>query len=405
MTNLTDIQSNNAAPLIPEPVSYLDSSEFAALLSQLTKDFAETAADFDRNSEFPHANFTRLHQHGLLALTVPTELGGYGATLSQTRRVVSAVAKGEPSTALVLVMQYLQHSRLQQNQAWPLSLREQVALDAVKNGALTNALRVEPELGTPARGGLPKTVAKRHADGWLINGHKIYSTGIAGLTWLTVWAHSDEAEPKVGSWLVHRDTPGIKVVETWDHLGMRATSSHDVIFEDVFVPEQYAVDVRPVGHDRTSELDTKGVLWLSVLLSSIYDAVAQAARDWLVQWLHGRVPANLGASLATLPRFQEIVGRIDALLLNNKILLDSAAGGHVPLESAAQIKYIVTSNAIKAVEEAIAATGNPGLSRHHALERHYRDVLCSRIHTPQNDAILLAAGRAALSGKPRGAAV
>ncbi len=405
MTHLADIQAGNAAPIITDSVHYLDSSEFTVLLDRLTHEFAETAADFDRDSRFPHENFARLHEHGLLALTVPVALGGYGATLAQTRRVVSAVAKGEPSTALVLVMQYLQHSRLQQNEAWPLSLREQVALDAVKEGALTNALRVEPELGTPARGGLPKTLAKRHGEGWLLNGHKIYSTGIAGLTWLTVWAHSDEAEPRVGSWLVHRDAPGIKVIETWDHLGMRATSSHDVIFEDVFVPEQYAVDVRPVGNERTSELDTKGVLWLSVLLSSIYDAVAQAARDWFVQWLQERVPANLGASLATLPRFQEIVGRIDALLLNNKILLDAAAAGQVPLESAAQIKYLVTGNAIKAVEEAIAATGNPGLSRKNALERHYRDVLCSRIHTPQNDAILLAAGRAALSGKPRGAAV
>ncbi len=60
------------------------------------------------------------------------------------------------------------------------------------------------------------------------------------------------------------------------------------------------------------------------------------------------------------------------------------------------IKYVVTANAIRAVELGLELTGNPGLSRKNPLERHYRDVLCSRIHSPQNDTILTGAGRAAL---------
>ncbi|RML92820.1 Acyl-CoA dehydrogenase protein, partial [Pseudomonas savastanoi] len=80
--------------------------------------------------------------------------------MPRAQQVVSAVAKGEPSTALILVMQYLQHSRLQENRNWPSHLRVQVAEEAVREGALINALRVEPDLGTPARGGLPGTVAQ-----------------------------------------------------------------------------------------------------------------------------------------------------------------------------------------------------------------------------------------------------
>jgi len=60
------------------------------------------------------------------------------------------------------------------------------------------------------------------------------------------------------------------------------------------------------------------------------------------------------------------------------------------------VKYTVTSNAIRTLELALQLSGNHGLSRNNPLERHYRDVLCSRIHTPQNDSILTAAGRAAL---------
>ena len=57
------------------------------------------------------------------------------------------------------------------------------------------------------------------------------------------------------------------------------------------------------------------------------------------------------------------------------------------------LKFTVTGNAIRAVELALQLAGNHGLSRSNPLERHYRDVLCSRIHTPQNDSILVAAGK------------
>ena len=56
----------------------------------------------------------------------------------------------------------------------------------------------------------------------------------------------------------------------------------------------------------------------------------------------------------------------------------------------------VFDNAIRAVELALQLSGNHGLTRHNPLERHWRDVLCSRIHTPQNDAVLVAAGKRAL---------
>lgn len=384
-------------PLELRPGLDLDSPAFAERLARLSAEFAATAAHFDRHSEFPHANLTRLHQEGLLALTVPQALGGSGATLAQTRRVIGAVARGEPSTALVLVMQYLQHSRLQSNAAWPEHLRLRVAREAVEEGALINALRVEPDLGTPARGGLPNTLARRVEGGWRLNGRKIYSTGIAGLTWLAVWARSDEPVPRVGNWLVHKDTPGVRIEHTWDHLGMRATGSHDVVFEDVWLPLEYAVDVLPASEPRPSELGAEGGFWLAILLSTIYDGVAQSARDWLVGWLAERTPANLGAPLASLPRFHELLGRIDTLLLANRVLLDAAAEGRLAAGEAGQIKFLVTSNAIQAVELAVEAIGNPALARSNPLERHYRDVLCSRIHTPQNDAILSAVGRAAFA--------
>jgi len=337
-----------------------------------------------------------LHEAGLLTLTTPKSLGGHGADLPTTLKVLLAVARGEPATALVLSMQYLFHASLETRGGWPDHLKRLVAEDARQNGGLINALRVEPDLGTPARGGLPATVARRTADGWRISGRKIYSTGSPGLTWMVVWARTDEAEPRVGGWLVHRDTPGWHIEETWDHTGLRASGSHDVVFEDTLVSDDRALSPLPVGTPQAP--DPVMAIWSPVLTSAIYDSVARAGRDWFVRWLIERKPANLGASLSTLPRFQEIVGSIDGLLLQNRVLLDAAANGRLGPGEGALVKQLVTENAIAAVEKAIAASGNPGLSRHNALQRHYRDVLCGRIHTPQGDVVLTAAGKAAFAG-------
>ncbi|MFL9870708.1 acyl-CoA dehydrogenase family protein [Paraburkholderia megapolitana] len=376
----------------------LDSAAADAWLAALSETFAAGAAELDRGALFPHDNLARLHGAGLLALTVPSALGGRGATLAQTLKVIRAVARGEPSTALILVMQYLYHLRLQANPNWPVALKERVARDAVEHGALINSLRVEPELGSPSRGGLPATVGARTGDHWVLNGRKIYSTGSPGLTWLAVWGRTDEITPRVGTWLVHRDSPGIRFGEPWNHLGMRATGSHEVIFENVRVPFDQAVDLQLPGPGIGS-LDPLTAVWMNVLLPAVYDGVARAGRDWFAQWAATRVPSGLAAPLSSLDSFQQTLGRIDALLFNNRVLLDAGARGDIASTDAPVIKYLVSRQAIEAVELALEASSNPGLSRNNPLERHYRDVLCARIHTPQNDTVLGNLGRAGFAAR------
>lgn len=368
-----------------------------AFLQRLSSEMGEGAEQLDRDSAFPHDNLARLRQYGLLGLACDGRAGGGGADLAHLRRVVGAVAKGEPSTALVLCMQYLYHRRLADNPNWPETLKRRVIREAVEEGALINSLRVEPELGSPARGGLPQTVAKRQADGWILDGHKLYTTGIPGLTWLAVWARSDDPVPLIGTWLVHRDTPGIRIVESWDHLGMRATGSHEVIFEGVRLPLEHAVDVYPA--DQPPALNAPALAdfnrGMATLLGAIYDGAARAARDWLLQWLAERTPASLGAPLSSLPRVQEVVGQIEGLLLANRLQLDALSNQPLTSQEAGLIKVAVTENAVAVVEKALELTGNHGLSLHHPLQRHYRNVLCGRVHTPQRDSALVLAGKTA----------
>jgi alkylation response protein AidB-like acyl-CoA dehydrogenase len=371
----------------------------AAELPGIAARLAKTAAHYDRSGAFPHENFQLLHQHGLIGLVAARELAGEPLTLPEARQVIEAVARGEPSTALVLIMTYLFVFQASRNPNWPPALLRHVLEDIAINGALANALRVEPELGTPIRGGLPETTARRVPGGWRISGRKLYSTGIPALKWLGVWGRTDDATPLVGTFLVPADAQGISIEETWDHLGMRATGSHDAILEDVFIPAEYAVDIRtPKGWE--AERPAELLAWMSVLIGALYDAVARNARDWLVRFANERVPSNLGAPLATLPSFQEAIGEIEALLFTNKVLLDRSSAGDAskipPLESNF-VKHLVTNNAIKVTEKAVSLTGNPALSRHNPLERHFRDTLFGRVHSPQDDTILTGAGKAALA--------
>jgi len=379
------------------------------LLARLSARFAETAADHDRSGAFPRDNFAELHAHGLIALVAPRACGGSGASLEDAQRVLAAIAYGEPATALILTMTWLQHHAIgRTGSRWPTHLRERVLRDAVRDGALINALRVEPELGSPARGGLPATVARRVGDSYRLSGHKLYTTGIEGLSWLAVWGRTEEASPRVGVFLVPRNAPGIRVIASWDHLGLRASGSHEVVFEDVAIPLDHAVDLRAPSQwapDAGSQTDVDAhatqQAWMVLLLGTIYDAVERAARDWLLGFLNGRVPSGLGAPLASLPRVQESVGEIQALLRTNRLLLERAVAevdaGHAPSPTdSGLLKFTLTSNSIRSVELALQLSGNHGLTRQNPLERHYRDVLCSRIHTPQNDAILVASGKCAL---------
>jgi alkylation response protein AidB-like acyl-CoA dehydrogenase len=370
------------------------------------------ATRHDREGSFPFEGIEAIWRAGLGNLTLRGALGGVGCDLRTTAEAVSLLAAGDASAALVLVM-HLVHAPLLADPRTGASptVRATFVASTLAGPALANALRVEPELGSPARGGVPATRARRVVaeDGsaaWSISGRKIFSTGAPGLRWLLVWGATADDDPegvRIGWFLVPGDTPGIAIEESWDHLGMRATSSHDVVLEDVRIPFDHGFGLQAAGSGGSGrdELAAAGMI---VLLLAVYRGVALAAHDWLTGYLHDRVPANLGAPLASLPRFQTAVGEIEARLTVSGRLLDGLArdldaGGDAAALAASQaalVKVEVTRSLIEAVELAVSLVGNAGLTRHHPLQRHLRDVLCSRVHTPQEDAVVLHAGRTAL---------
>jgi alkylation response protein AidB-like acyl-CoA dehydrogenase len=384
--------------------AHAESLDMPAVLERATAlrdQFAVEAAEHDRTGAFPFTNFEALRDAGILNLTVDAKYGGPGMGVETAARAVSLIAEGEPSTALVYAMHLIYHALPAITGLWTPSVHELMCREALAGIALVNVQRVEPELGTPARGGLPLTTATRTPGGWRVNGHKLYSTGSPLLRYFVTWARTDGDDAKTGWFCIPRETPGLEIVETWDHMGMRATGSHDLYLRDCEIPFEYALDLR--APQEWAAMEPSQGAWNNLLLASLYHGVARSAANWLKQYLHDRKPSNLGASLATVPRMQSAVGEIESLLFANERLLfgiaaEIEAQGYRTKGAAgtSMAKYIATNNAIRAVDIAMSLIGNPALFRSNPLERHHRDVMCSRIHIPQDDMVLLGTGKAAL---------
>ena len=244
--------------------------------------------------------------------------------------------------ALVVALHSIFHASLAHpHNPWPADVRERVQRSTVTEGALlqrpaggARAGHTGPRRPPGDRRHPHRRVRDAGGGGWRLSGRKIYTTGIPRLRSLAVWARTDGAgdgegngagEPLVGTFLVEAGTPGYRVEPTWDHLGIRATRSDDVIFDDVEVPPARAVALATAGRLPIEALDPAFLAWNNLVLSSIYHGVALAARDWLVGYLNERTPTSLGAPLATLPRFQQAVGEIEALLHANGRLIHGTA--------------------------------------------------------------------------------
>ena len=192
------------------------------------------------------------------------------------------------------------------------------------------------------------------------------------------------------------------MVETWDHLGLRASGSHDVVFHAVPIPADHAIGLAPPG--AAAGPDARQMAWNNVLVPAVYTGVARAARDWTVGFVRRRAPSGLGAPLAGLARVQEAIGEIEGLIAANRriaeaIALATDAGEPPSAAESGALKVVMAENAVRAVERCTLLAGNHAHDRANPLERHWRDVQCARMHAPAIDAAHLAAGRAALAGE------
>ncbi|WP_334546160.1 acyl-CoA dehydrogenase family protein [Rhizobium leguminosarum] len=354
---------------------------------------ADAAPDADRTGQFPWIGIRAVHQSGLLESTVATRYGGQGATLADAAHILAALGRGDPSVALISAMTIFNHLGQAAKNHWPDDLYRRLLAEAKQRPLLLNAARVEPELGSPARGGLPATVARRTASGWSITGRKRFVTGAYGLTHFLVWAHTDETPARVGTFVVPNGLPGIHVIENWNSLGMRATGSHDVEYTDVEIP---AENVLELVDPSVAQQDNRAHAAITLALTAIYLGAAEAAQAAFIRFAHERVPANLGHPIARTERFVTLSGEIDLLVSGaRQIIFGALDANHGDAEKMIRARLIAGRQLREAVQIAVRGIGNPGLSADLGLERHFRDIQSVLVHAPQEDTSISILGRAA----------
>jgi alkylation response protein AidB-like acyl-CoA dehydrogenase len=363
------------------------------ILDETVRVVAEAAPDADRTGQFPWAGIHAVHQSGLLESTVATRYGGQGATLGDAAHILAALGRGDPSVALISAMTIFNHLGQAAKNHWPDDLYRRLLAEGKQRPLLLNAARVEPELGSPARGGLPATLARRTANGWSITGRKRFVTGAHGLTHFLVWAHTDETPARVGTFVVPNGLPGIHVIENWNSLGMRATGSHDVEYTDVEIPVE---NVLELVDPSVAQQDNRAHAGITLALTAIYLGVAEAAQAEFIRFAHERVPANLGHPIARTERFVALSGEIDLLVSGaRQIIFDALKANQGDAERLIRARLIAGRQLREAVQIAVRGIGNPGLNADLGLERHFRDIQAVLVHAPQEDTSISILGRAA----------
>jgi alkylation response protein AidB-like acyl-CoA dehydrogenase len=382
-----------------------------ALADELAARFAERAARYDRDGSFPFENYADLHETGYLRLAIPREYGGDDADALTMVIAQERLARGDGSTALAAAMAVHLLGRMGEEQGWPEPVFAAICRTIASEGGLINSVVTEPELGSVSRGGTPATSATPAGGGWLINGHKSFATGGPALRYLVtgvVLPPSEHApQGEVANAIVEAGARGLRLEATWsDSLSLRTSGNDDVYYENVFVPDEWLVNRRPVGAPAPPGQPLAFNAW-SLTVAAVYLGIGQAACDAACDYANGRVPPSLGKPIAELPHIQQWIGQMQVALDAARAVMHGAVGAWVDRPeqrpalgpSLAAAKYLATSAACSATETAMRVAGGFSLTRALPLERYFRDARAGLFNPPQDDLALGQVGRAALAAR------
>lgn len=376
----------------------------------LAERFAPRAADYDASASFPAEDVADLRSSGLLGLLVPPAHGGLGAGFTEYTRVARALARGSASTALL----YNMHAAVTGSLATvPEDLarqlgagddffahRDRVLADAAR-GAFYGVAITEREVGS--RLSAVRSTYHAEGDGWRVRGEKSVCSGAGRLDAYLVTARARDVEPPRVSHFLVPAGEGLRVHDTWDPLGMRATASNAL-----------SLDVR-VGHEALlGGVEGLAVVlayalpqWLVASYAAVYVGVAEALLRAAVDHLAGRVVVGERGGLRRLGFVRARLGRADAQVAAARLALEEAASradaapGEVDTNRAVyRAKLLAGDAATEVAATCTEACGLGALQRGSVLERLYRDARCGAIMPPSSDVCADVLGTAALGLDP-----
>jgi alkylation response protein AidB-like acyl-CoA dehydrogenase len=352
---------------------------------------AEEDRRCDEMNQFVGANFALLRERGFLELGVPVELGGAGLTRTELSEMLRTLARHCSSTALALAM----HTHVLAATVW--RWRNQSApVEGLLKRVATERIQLLSSGGSDWLDGSGKAV--KVDGGYRIYARKIFASGAPSANLFMTGALDEDAPegPTMLQFGIPMNAAGVSVRETWDTMGMRGTGSHDILLDDVFVPDAAIGARRKPGVWHPLMHIVSMVAF--PLVYSAYTGVAEAARDLAVAAAaKRRDPAVIDLGVV------DLVGALDTELAATRIALDSmvafsetAQPGPETTNTIFMHRTLVARSARKTADLALEVAGGASYHRRNGLERLFRDVQGARFHPLPEHQQRRLAGRLAL---------
>ena len=339
--------------------------DWTATARQVGVDLQPTVVDHDRSGEISTDAFARLRQAGLTAALVPREFGGGGATHAEMAAILRELGRHDAPTAVTLSM----HSHVVATQLW----RHRHGMDAtgpfrkvVDNQAVFVTTGASDWVSSSGE-------ATKVDGGYRVSARKAPASGceVADIA-VTSFRFDEPGQP---TQVIHCTIPcgadGVHVEQTWDTLGMRATGSHTIVFDDVFVPDAAVSLIRPA--DQWHPFLNAVVGSALPLIMSAYIGIADAAIDEVRRVTAGRDAPHVVQLMGEM--FNTYTTAVDAVAAMIAEADDLNFDNTDELTSRTLARKSVASDAvIDTVRLGIEATGGLGFTRTSCLERLYRDA-------------------------------
>lgn len=357
-----------------------EQNENIEMIGQMARDFAEKEIrphfmEWDETQEFPKELFHKLGELGMMGVLVPEEYGGAGLGYFEYMTVIQEIAKVCGSIGLSVAA----HNSLCTGHIMAFGNEEQKKkyLPKLASGQWIGAWGLT-EANTGSDAMRMKCVAKKDGNEWVINGTKNWIThGISGDVAVVLARTGDLLDSNgITAFVVERGTPGFKGGKKENKLGMRASETAELIFEDCRVPEENVLGEIGQGFKQAMYILDGGRISIGALALGI----AKGALDASVQYSKER--EQFGQPISN---FQAIAFKLADMATEieaSEMLLSEAADlknrGENVTKVSAMAKYYASEVSVKVATEAVQIFGGYGYTKDFPVEKFYRDCkLCT----------------------------
>jgi butyryl-CoA dehydrogenase len=352
------------------------------MIQAMAREFAEQhikpiAAEIDRDARFPHETVKRMGELGLLGIAVPEQWGGSGADAVSYVVALEEIARACASHAVVMSVNNSLYCEPVLKYGTDAQ-RQRFLTPAASGHALGCFALTEPEAGSDARN--QHTLARRDGDGWVITGRKLFISTGREASFALVFAQTDatRAHRGITAFIVEKGTPGFSVSKTEDKLGIRASDTAELVFEECRVPDTHRLGAEGLGFKIALSTLDGGRVGIAA------QAVGIAAGAYERALAYARERKAFGVPIGEHQMVQWMLADMTTVIDGARLLTLRAAtlkdAGRPFTREAAMAKLFAAEMAMKVTTDAVQIHGGYGFIKDYEVERYFRDAKITAIY-------------------------